>query len=81
MEKQGHGVEKSPEGKSELQYLAILLQCWDADSMCRSYGGGGWCIIKPFHHSNIDIIFYAFLVSLVTAGGVLFGWCPSVSLV
>lgn len=37
------------------------------------YGGGGRCLITPFHHSNINIIFYAFRVAIVTAGDCLEG--------
>lgn len=80
VEKQGHRVETSPEGKSELQYLVTAIPGCGFDVKLL-YGGGGWGIITPFHRSKINIIFYAFLVVIMTAGGVLFGGYPSVLLV
>lgn len=76
VEKRGHGVKTSPEKKSVTLFGYFILKGADMHNKWHCLISGKWVV---YYHtgSNINIIFYAIVVELMTAGATMFGGCLS----
>lgn len=72
VEKRGHGVETSPEKKSVTLFGYFILKGADTHNKRRCLISGKW-VVYYHTNSNINIIFYAIVVEIMTAGATMFG--------